>query len=276
MARTIAESGRRPGGGSPYGAPQRPGTTLGGQNVTRPQAPVPASNPIGQGAPLTGDPSSYVNRQRLGLPAIPGPAAKAPTAPTGPRISGGGGGSTYGGGGLGTYATGLVAESEPPQPQTFDDWRNAGGFGNDSAFLAEDASAEAEYQALLNQLTQQNTSYMQDFKGGLRNLGWDYEGEDYGNGKWDADDRLGAYGGAFQNLQNDYSGRGLLDSSFYGQANNDLTDRFNRQRTDMMTGLTGQQNDFNSNKTNALQSREAAKNRALAEAYARYSGGYGV
>jgi hypothetical protein len=142
--------------------------------------------------------------------------------------------------------------------------------------MAEDASAEAEYQALLNQLGQQNTNYLQDFKGGLRNLGWDYEGENYGQGNWDAEDKLGAYGGAFQGLQNDFSGRGLMDSSFYGQAQNDLTDRFNRQRNDMQTGLNTQQNEFNSNKTNALQSREAAKNRALAEAYSRFSGGYGA
>lgn len=254
-------------------------------SIARPATTAPKA-PIGVGAPLSGDPNSTVNRARLGL--LPGKAAQQNAAARGPIAPSQPGRATigrapapsagaYGGGSLGTMSTGLVAEqAAPPQPQTFDDWRNAGGWQGDSAFMAEDASAEAEYQALLNQLTQQNTGYMQDFKGGLRNLGWDHEGEDYGNGRWDAEDKLGAYGGAFQGLQNDFSGRGLMDSSFYGQAQNDLTDRFNRQRNDMMTGLNTQQNEFNSNKTNALQSREAAKNRALAEAYARFSGGFGA
>lgn len=258
----------------------RPGTTLGGQKVTKPSSstsilanknvatpPPPAS--IARPAGVTAQPSNRAPVTSLGTGVQK--AAPRPIAPSG-------GGAAYGGGALGSTGTGIVAEQAgpPPQAQSFDDWKGQGGWQGDSAFMAEDASAEAEYQALLNQLGQQNTNYLQDFKGGLRNLGWDYEGENYGQGNWDAEDKLGAYGGAFQGLQNDFSGRGLMDSSFYGQAQNDLTDRFNRQRNDMQTGLNTQQNEFNSNKTNALQSREAAKNRALAEAYSRFSGGYGA
>lgn len=186
--------------------------------------------------------------------------------------------------GVGVLSTGVVADTapqiaaapEPPPVQTFDDWKRGGGQLGDSGFMAEDASAEADYQALLAQLAQQNSDYQTNARSSFRNLGLRFSGDDFLGGTWDPADTLGAYGSAYQNLQNDYSGRGLLDSTFYGQAQQGLTDRFNRQRSDLVTDWNSTNAGFQKSKTDALATRQNAQARALAEAYARYAGNYGA
>jgi len=233
-----------------------------GAGVTRPNTADPGWDfqplaPINPAAPA------------LRAASTPAPKAAAPriTSPSAPQQPGGGG--------LGVMNTGVVAETQPPPIQSFDDWKTAGGQLGDSAFMAEDASAEADYQALLAQLAQQNTDYRTNARGGFRNLGLQFSGDDFASGTWDPNDVLGAYGSAYQNLQNDYSGRGLMDSSFYGQAQQGLTDRFNRQRTDMVNDWTSTNSQFDRSKADAGAARQNAQSRALAEAYARFAANYG-
>jgi hypothetical protein len=158
----------------------------------------------------------------------------------------------------------------------YETWKSQGGGLGDSAYMAEDASAESDYQALLHQLAQQNTDYMTGFRGGLKNLGLKFQGEDYASGTWDPMDQLGAYGNAFQNQQNDFSGRGLLDSTFYGDAKQNLDRRFDQQKQQSIQDMTAQQGQYRQSTADAQAARQNAQARALAEAYARYSGGYGA
>lgn len=180
----------------------------------------------------------------------------------------------YSGGPVSALSTGVLAEgAPPPPPMSLDEFSQGGYAGQDAAFAAEDASAEAELRNMLDQLTRQNSEYQTGFKGGLRDLGWNSQGDDWKNGSWNPEDTLGAYGQSSTNLENDYSGRGMMDSTFYGQAQRDLTDRFNRQKGEMITGLDNQNAQFAAGKTAATESRNAARNRALAEAYARFTSG---
>lgn len=203
--------------------------------------------------------------------ANPSAALAAPSSVL-PNSGGYTGGALGGGGAYSGFFT-QDAGASATGPLSLEDFANGGYAGQDSTYNASALSAEDEFNNLIAQLGRQNGDYLLGFKDNLRSLGWDYNGEDYGNGKWNQSDSLGGYGQAYQGLQNDYSGRGMLDSSFYGQAQQDLKDRFDRQRTGLMNDLNTTNADFEANKVAAAKSKENAISRALADAYARYTGG---
>lgn len=217
----------------------------------------------------------------------------AQTLPSGPIASpspipnqsqGGVGGSTSGRSGGGGYssvsptATGVMA-AEPmpsPQPQSYDAWKQGGGHVGDSTWAAENASAEAEYQSLLASLAQQNTGFQNDWRSGLKSMGWQFGAEGDRSGQWNPDDLVGAYGQTRNNMVNDFSGRGMMDSTFYQDALQNTDRRFNQQRDDMLRSYDETQGRFETDRANAGKSRESAQQRALAEAYSRYASGYGI
>lgn len=193
------------------------------------------------------------------------------------RQSSGGTGTSYSGSPLSATGTGVMAAQAPPQPMGLDQFKADGNnYNKDAAYMSETASADADYKNLIDQLTRQNTNYTSDFESGLRNMGLDWAGNDYASGNWDPTDKLGSYGQAFDNTQNDFSGRGMLDSSFYGQAQQGVTDRFNRQRNSLMDGLNQENASFAANKTAGAQGQQQAQQRAMAEAYNRYVAGFGA
>lgn len=198
-----------------------------------------------------------------------------------PRTSGGSSaGRSYSGGPVSTNSLGAVSEVQPapaPTPLSFDQWQSDGNnYANDATFMSEQGSANSDYNNLIAQLANQNKNYISDMETGLRNMGLDFTGNDYAGGKWDPTDQLGAYGQAFRNMQNDYSGRGLLDSSFYGQAQQDLGDNFDRQRNSILDQLAAENRSYESNRVAAGNSRDQAINRARTEAYNRYVSGFGA
>lgn len=212
---------------------------------------------------------------------IPPVTAIAPAASRQPSASaprGGGGGGYSSGGGLAPNAMGYIQETPAPAtPQNFDQWKAGGGNIGDSAWQAENASAQAEYESLLASLAQQNTSFLNDWRSGMRSMGWKPgEGNDFDQGGWDPTDVLGAYGQSYQNMQNDFAGRGLFDSTFYQQAQTAMDDRFNRQRGEMVSQRDATNSAYQTDQANAMRTRNSAQDRALAEAYARYASGYGV
>lgn len=229
---------------------------------------------------MTGQGQNTV-RQPVGTNTVLAPPAKRGPATTAPKMLSGAGaasGAAYSGGSLAAGPTGLIAETmaPPAQPLGFDEWKGDENNLKDSSYLSEVASADSEYQNMLDQLTQQNASYRQGLGSTFKNMGLKAQGEDWGNGTWDSQDQLGAYGQSYRGLENDYSGRGLLDSTFYGEATQDLNDRFNRQKDELLTQLTQTNNEFGTNKNAAASSRNSARDRAMAEAYQRYAAGFGV
>lgn len=252
-------------------------------NITSPSMPAAATR-ISKPAPMQiVDTLPGLNAPapvRAAAPRSSAPAPRSPARPAPmPSV-----GAQYSGGGLAASRTGAIAETipqgppePPPQPLGFDQFRGDPSLAmRDAAYMSEEGSAEAEFKNLVDQLTRQNAEFKTGVNQNFKNLGLKWQGEDYGTGTWDPTDMQGAYGQAFTNQTNDFAGRGLMDSSFYGQAQEQLTGRFNRQRDDVMTALTNQNNEFNAGKNNAQTARNAAKERALAEAYARYTAGFGA
>lgn len=198
-------------------------------------------------------------------PVVP-PALRKPTSGSAARSTGGGGGGNYtapntgGGGGMGTGATGTFAAQAAPA-MSEDQW-----LAQDAQFIDEKNAANQDFENLIARLAQQRSEYELDNKNTLRNLGWDAAGN-----RWNEDDRLTGYGNAFQNQENDFASRGMLDSSLYGTALNDLNRGFNQQRDDLATALqnflTGQASD----RTAAQGSRDQAVAAAQRQALQRFA-----
>lgn len=217
--------------------------------------------------------------------AVASAAGRATARAAAPRSSGGGGRSygggsyggggisapSYGGGGVSTLSTGVVAEPAPQPPKpSLEDWR-----AKDATFNAANQTIDTDLKSLLRQLADENAKYNQDWNLGLRNLGWDASANN-GAGGWNPEDLLGAYGASRNNLFNDFSGRGMLDSSFFTQAQGDLDRNFERQRNDMVTDRDRVMGEYSAAQARAKQDAQNARQQALADAAARYAAMFGV
>lgn len=219
-----------------------------------------------------------------GVGAIAGAAQKAKAAAQGAAAgkraagslggSGGGqqrqtGGTSYSGGNVQPSSSGVMMEQAPQNP-SLEDWR-----AGDSVYNSSVGSIDNDLSGLLAQLAEGNRQYNQDQDLGLRNMGWD-NAAGGGQGAWNPDDLLGAYGQTRNNLFNDFSGRGMMDSSFFGDAQTQMTDNFNRQRMDMNEARTGTNNEYAASQGRANQDANLARQQALADAAARYSAQFGA
>lgn len=224
-------------------------------------------------------------------PGIIAPAPRiAPPSPVGPNTlyggaTGGGGGGGFSGGegsslsALGAGGGGGLEGIDPPRPKpkSFDEFKT--GQFEDASYDAEVASAESEYKSLMAQLAQQQAGFMTDFKQGLSGLGWEFDRDaenGWEKGRWSRDNQLGAYGQSYRNMENDFSGRGMLDSTFYGDAMTQLDGRFDQQYKQMLGSKQQQDDQFKGSSTTAEASKNRARERALAEAYTRYTSGFGL
>lgn len=203
--------------------------------------------------------------------SAPAPQTLPSGAPYVPNFSGGGGGS-YGGGGYSSYT---ASASTPAPAMSADDWLNAGA---DQAYQAQMAALQkalSDYQA---DNTHQKDQYSTDFTKSLGQLGWTpgTNADDVNGGQWNFTDQNTASGKAYQNQLNDFASRGLLQSSLYGQANNDLL----RSLTDQLSGLNTAKSNFMTNLAQQLSAYQnqntASQQQAKADALARYSAQFGV
>jgi len=202
--------------------------------------------------------------------SAPAPQTLPSGAPYVPSYSSGGGGS-YGGGGYSSYAASAPAPAVDP-----DAWLNAGG---DQAYQAQMSALQkalSDYQA---DNTHQKDQYTTDFTKSLGQLGWTpgtVNPDDVNAGAWNFQDQNTASGKAYQNQLNDFASRGLLQSSLYGQANNDLL----RSLTDQLSGLETSKTNFMTNLAQQLSAYQnqntASQQQAKADALARYSAQFGV
>lgn len=201
------------------------------------------------------------------------PIAAPKTASAAPRTSVGAGGraaASAGGGGyvpgttLGTSATGQAAAVS--QPMSDEDWWNS-----DADFQVERAGLQSTLDNALASLAAKRASYDTDFVSTLKNLGWDWNGDDAGsladvaNGRWDPTNKLGAYGAGNQNLNNDFASRGMLDSSFFADALTNFNTDFNNQFSNLTQGRNAFLQDNGDNTGQGLAARNEFQN-ALARA----------
>ena len=133
---------------------------------------------------------------------------------------------------------------------------------------------DTDLNALLASLTQQNTQFNQGIDDSMRNLGWDQQGSRW-LGAADQGGMMGAFGQAQNNTMNDFSGRGLMDSSFFNDALTSLTDNFNRQRGDYDRSRANENSRFGQEQQGARSQADAARQQAMADAASRYASLYG-
>lgn len=196
--------------------------------------------------------------------SAPAPAPSAPAR----TFSGGSGGGTVGTNASGQAGTvSAQATSAPATPQISpEDWINS-----DAAYQAESAGYKNTLDNAMADLLTRRTNYDTDFTQTMKNLGWSWGGDKNGDlsslasGKWDPSNRLGAYGSGLYNLNNDFASRGMLDSSFYGDAQNNFNTDFGNQfaglvnqRQGQTKSFTDQQNAANNTYQNALAQARAA------------------
>lgn len=174
-----------------------------------------------------------------------------------------------------TSSLSSTAKVTKPKIPSKKEWR-----ASDSAFVAEQASIEAELQNILNQIANQRTKINADYGETYRNLGLrQVEGskkDDWSNAVWDRDNLLGAYGQSMNNQVNDFAARGLLDSGLYTQELGTLTRGFDQQRGDLARGQGSAIEDLDLQRSTAQTQRETALNRARAESAARRAAAYGL
>lgn len=178
--------------------------------------------------------------------------------------------------GVGTGSTGAVSAqySSPSSPDqsmfnaapqmSQDEW-----LAQDSGFLDEQNAANQNYEQLLAQLAQQRSNYELDQNNTKRNLGWNGSG-------WNQEDRLTAYGNAFQNQQNDFASRGMMDSSLYTQANSDLDRGFNQQLSDLVSQFSQFEAGQNTDTAAAASAKQQAIAAAQRQAIQRYAATQGI
>lgn len=185
-----------------------------------------------------------------------------------------------------TSDVGKVGPTEPARPKKASDesWWNS-----DADYQVEEAGLSSVLSTALNSLKAKRGSYDQDFVKTLKNLGWDWQGDDqgtldnFGQGNWDPNNTQGAYGRGRSSLTNDYAGRGMLDSSFFQDAGTDFNTEFKNQFND----LTDQRTSFlrdNGEDTGAGKAAKdeftVARNRARQNSLGRrdvdYATRYGV
>ena len=181
---------------------------------------------------------------------------------------GGGGGGGYGGGGGGGGGVGsLSVQSAIP---------------SESDYLKGDATYQATISALAKQLANFNTDIdtqlsnrKVDYDKALQQLGYIMPAKGATEGTWNFEDQMTAAGRAYQAMLNDFASRGMIQSSGYGEAQNDLTRTLNEQFKGLETSNKQFIDDMGRQKTKAADENTAAQQAARAEAILRRAAQYG-
>lgn len=206
------------------------------------------------------------------------PSKVTPNPQRAAQRAGGGGASApaqYSGGPLTSSATGVVGQPAPAPQMSQDEWNL-----QDSVYNTEMGGIQGELEALMSSLSQQKANYSTDFGSNLRDLGWQtqggLEGDAWKQGAWNEGDQNTAYGRSYANNQNDYSGRGMMGSSFYSQALEDLMRSFDSQRDAYGTDASRFLGENTAGVNNANTSATQAKAQAAQSAAARRAAQYGL
>jgi hypothetical protein len=213
------------------------------------------------------------------------PKAMAPRSAPAPRKAA----PNYSGGGSAAYsppATSYPAAQSmaapmsvapPPAAPTAKKWEELGAneqtdyLKGDATYVAQQAALQSELQNLLSELALQRTNYDADHNNALRNLGWSQERNDF-----DPENPLGAYGAAYNNQENDFASRGMLDSSAFSEALTNLDTSFDKQLGDINSARTRFGSELDMRKQSAENTRKQDEQRARADAIARRAASLGL
>ena len=149
-------------------------------------------------------------------------------------------------------------------------------------WLAGDSAYQAVLTALGKQLSNFNTdldtqlgNYSDNYAASLKDLGYK-PGLDGATGTWDFENPLTASGRANENLVNDFAARGMLQSTGYVDAQNQLQTslmdqlkQLNTARDQFSGGLANQRSAF-------TDQTDTAKQQAMAESIARRAAKFGL
>lgn len=187
---------------------------------------------------------------------------------------------------LGTSSTGVMSapmpEPEPPAPIQLgeDEWR-----AQDSTYLGEESGLNLSYEQAMADLRNQRATYNQDYGQSLRNLGRSWEDanndgiaddDEVRAGSWDKNNMQGAYGQAYNNQMNDFSGRNMLGSSFYQDAQSEMDRGFNSQFDQGLSARSTYLNQIAQGETSAADTKAQALALARASASQRRANAYGL
>ena len=189
-----------------------------------------------------------------------------------------------------------IARMAAPQQQSFVGGGTGGGGGgiatdvpvgsapvSEDDYLAGDSSFQLQLAALMKALQDgtadlagQRTRYDTDYNDAVKGLGWiqdDANTADVNESRWNFEDQNTAAGRAFQNQNNDFASRGLLQSSLYGTANDNLTRSLNDQLGSVNTAKTNFFDDLTKKETSLKSENQLSSQQARAEALARRAAG---
>lgn len=163
----------------------------------------------------------------------------------------------------------------PPPPvvptQTPEELANA-----DSVFQAQKAALNSALTAYQADVDAQKSNYDTNYRDALRKLGFTGNVEDIekgtakpGEGTWNQTDTTTASGRGFNSALNDFAARGMLQSSAYGRAYNNLIRTLGEQLTSSTTAKTNAFADWERQKTNKATETKNAEASARQEAIAR-------
>lgn len=264
MARGLAQGGRTGGRAGSSGTAKTTGAKTGtsprlynGRSVTLPPpAPRPAPTPAPQ---RTAQPSTGSN---LG------------TTSTG-QYGGYSGGGGFGAGALTQTVAPTTAPVTQPERKSLEDWLKS-----DSVYTAQIAALDAALKRFGQEVGQfddkgnwvggyQQQTYDKDYERNLRDLGWDAE-----NKAWNQNDRMTSYGSAYGNQLDDFAARGMMESSAYAEALNNLLRGFDDQRNNMGTArdsfIKGLQEQFRTADSDFKSQRTMAETEAAMRRAAEY------
>lgn len=190
------------------------------------------------------------------------------TGRLGSSVTSGGGGGSYGGGSYGGGSYGGGGDVAPPvvTPPSEEDY-----LAGDSGYTTQLSALQSALQRYIADSDFQRKNYETDYGKSLRDLGYDE-----GKKAWNWTDQLTASGRGYQNQLNDFGARGMLQSSGYADAFNELQRMLNQQYDSLSSAKTNYMTDLDNQIANYKGENTSSQQAARAEALARRAAQYGI
>lgn len=234
-------------------APRKPSSPKTPSPAPKPQSFT--SSPNGVMPPLRGGLAApnYVSADaKTGVPFSPGAGQIPPSGGGG----GGGGMAPFSGGG------GMAPMVAPPSEEDY--------LAGDGGYQTQLSALQGALQRYLADSDFQRTNYQTDYNQSLRDLGYDE-----GAKAWNWDDKLTASGRGYQDQLDDFGSRGMLQSSGYADAYQELQRMLGQQydsvqgaKTNFMTDMDNQTANFKGENT---ANQQAARAEAINRRQAQYA-----
>lgn len=167
--------------------------------------------------------------------------------------------------------------------------------GADAMFQAQKNALQTALDAYLADSAAQRQTYNTNYGESLRKLGFTGDKGALDKAKWDATDQrfeidnapvegfgwnetdnLTASGRGFENALNDFASRGMLQSSAYGRARNDLMRNLNEQLASTAGAKQTAMGEFDRNEAAKKQEKQMSEAQAAQETLARVKAAYGI